>query len=295
MEDTTPTGQPRSTRKAGLVGGALGSIGLAVSIFALSATAGAAGPVLQADAEPAPVEDVAEGEIEISEEDYAAADACWGEIEATFNLDGDVDEDAIDWDAIDEAAEECEALLPQEIQDQIAADEAAWAPYEECIDAAFEASGIDVDAMDNDVFVGDIDGEFAGEAFAMDDFGTAVSIMDGDEFSFAEFGEGDGTITITKAGDDITVSTDGDVDVETVDWDEEAVMLDAEELDMEDFEIEDFDGEGEVFLDDMFDAELDDALSGCDDKLPEGIDLDADFEDGFAVAVEVEPLELTEG
>ena len=70
MEDTTPTGQNRSMRKAGLVGGALGSIGLAVSIFALSATAGAAGPVLQADTEPAPVEDEAPPELDFDEDDF---------------------------------------------------------------------------------------------------------------------------------------------------------------------------------------------------------------------------------
>ena len=273
MEDTTPTGARRSTRKAGLIGGALGSLGLAVSVFALSATAGAAGPVLQADTEPAPTEvltEAADGELEFDDADFAAADACWDELDATFAFDddADIDEDAIDWDALEAASQECEALLPQEIQDEIAAEEEAWAPYEACIDAIFEDEGIDWE----DAEVVEFDGEFDGEIM---DFGPAVSIMDGDDVSFAEFGEGDGTITIVKSGDDISVDTEGDVDVETIDWNDEAMMLDGE------FAI---------------DGEFDDAFSACDDQLPEGIDFeDGDFEDGFVVADEVEPLELNEG
>ena len=287
MEDTTPTGPRRSTRKAGLVGGALGSLGLAVSVFALSATAGAAGPVLQADTEPAPTEilaEAAEGELELDDADFAAADACWDELDATFAFDGDadIDEDAIDWDALEAASQECEALLPQEVQDEIAAEEEAWAPYEACIDGVLEAEGIDwedAEVVEFDVDLDDeFDDEFDGEIM---DFGPAVSIMDGDDVSFAEFGEGDGTITIVKSGDDITVSTDGDVNVETIDWDDEAMMLD---------------GEFAIDGDFAIDAELDEAFSACDDQLPEGIDFeDGDFEDGFVVAGEVEPLELTEG
>lgn len=282
MEDTHPTDPSRSKRTSGIVGGVIGSLGLAASIVALSATAGAASPTLQADPTPAPtVEDVTET-VE-NDEAFAAAEACWADIEATFSFESNVEVDAIDWDAVDAEAEKCDALLPQEVQDQIAADEEAWAPYDDCIDAVFEEQGIDLDGPSSFVIAGDVDDDFDGELaleFADADFGPAVSIIDGEEMSFAEFGDGDGTITITKTGDDISVSSDGDVVVETFDMADEAIMLDGEILD------------GEAFEDDMFlDAELEEALSSCDDKLPEGIDL----EDGFGVAVAVEPAELSEG
>ena len=44
---------------------------------------------------------------------------------------------------------------------------------------------------------------------------AGVFVEAGDDTGFYEFGDGDGTITITKSGDDISVSTDGDVDAKT--------------------------------------------------------------------------------
>lgn len=232
MKDSPTPDLPRSNRKAGLLGGVVGSIGLAASIFALTATAGAAAPVLQAqDTEPAPV----------------------------------IDED-----------------FPNE---------EAWAEFETCIDAVFESQGIDVAKAFGDGEILDMD-EFEG-TFDEFDFGPAVSIMDGEDMSFAEFGEGDGSITITKSGDDISVTSDGDVTVEEFDWD----AIEAEGIEfLEGIEFpegEGLDGDFEMlegFDDEAFD-ELDEALSSCDDKLPEGVDLDHDFEDAEAFDLDDTELE----
>jgi len=203
MQDSPTPDRPRSHRKAGLIGAAIGSIGLAASIFALTATAGAAGPVLHAqdaESEPVPV------------------------VEETFP------------------------------------DEEAWTEFETCIDAVFG----EADFFESH----DIDGNF--DDF---DFGPAVSIMDGDDMSFAEFGEGDGSITITKTGDDISVTSDGDVTLEEFNWD------DADGIGVLEGHVLDGDFEMLEGFDDEAFEELDAALSGCDDKLPEGVDLDHDFED----------------
>lgn len=225
-----PHNQARSSRNAGLFGGVVGTLGLTAAIFAMSATAGAAAPVLQAqDTDPAPtVQDV-----ELNEDAFAA-------------------------------------------------DDEAWASYDECINQVFEDLGIefsDVEALEADM----LDGEIVG----LDDFGTAVSIMDGEDLSFAEFGEGDGTITINKTGDEITVDTAGDVTVEAIDWDEAAIALEGDMV-----------LEGDIELNELsIDNELDNELSGCDDKLPEGFDLDTgyDLDAGFEVAEAIEAAVLTEG
>lgn len=220
MEETPTPDLPRSNRKAGLIGGVVGSIGLAASIFALTATAGAAGPVLQAqdgssDSEPAPVLD----------EDFP--------------------------------------------------DEEAWAEYDACVDAVFEAHGFDVDEAFADVEMLDMD-DYEGDFDEFDfeiEFGPAVSIMNGEDMSFAEFGEGDGSIMITKTGDDISVTSDGDVVVEEIDWDE----LEAEGIGVLEGEVL----EGDIEMLDDFDheafEEIEEALSTCDDQLPEGVDLDVEF------------------
>ena len=44
---------------------------------------------------------------------------------------------------------------------------------------------------------------------------SGVVVEAGDDTGFYEFGDGDGTITITKSGDDIKVNSDGDVSVKT--------------------------------------------------------------------------------
>jgi len=144
--------------------------------------------------------------------------------------------------------------------DDIAADDAAWAEFDECISAVFEVEGIDVEmagssAVMVDEFDLELDGDYDDEAFEIE-FGPAVSVMDGDNLTFADFGEGDGSITITKSGDEIAVTSDGDVNVEDVD-------------------ITEFEGGFEAEL--MDDGEFEDLFSSCDDKLPDGVDLQGDI------------------
>jgi hypothetical protein len=43
---------------------------------------------------------------------------------------------------------------------------------------------------------------------------SGVFVEAGDDTGFYEFGDGDGTITITKSGDDVSVSSEGDVNVQ---------------------------------------------------------------------------------
>lgn len=276
--ETAPAGRQR----AGIIGAILGVALLVATLVAFGTTASATTVVAQADAavpaqaDPAPDEtdeEIPEDEDSADEdeladkdeladeestdeedtwadEEWAAAESCWLEVEASFGLDDDKAwhedesfEDTIDWDAFEAQAKACEDLLPQDLKDLIAEEDAAWAEYDVCVEALF----------------GDIDGE-AGIDGGIDemidfDFGPAVSIADGETFSFAEFGDGDGSITVTKTGDAISISVDGDVEVIDEDALESMVM-----------EFDDEFGE--------FEVELEAAFEACDDKLPEGIDAD---------------------
>lgn len=228
MQDSPTPDLPRSNRKAALLGGVVGSIGLAASLFALTATAGASGPVLQTpNTEP---------------------------VAAT-------------------AAANDDDSFP---------DEEAWSEYDACIDAVFESQGFDIDEAFGELELLDMD-EF--------DFGPAVSILDGDGISAAEFGEDDGSITVTKIGDDISVTSDGDVTFEEISWD------DIEGLSDEIAEVDVLAGDVEVLDGNMFE-ELDNELSGCDDHLPEGIDFENFIDEGEVFAIDDadlgEVVELTE-
>jgi len=105
------------------------------------------------------------------------------------------------------------------------------------------------------------------------DFGPEVSIMDGDDLTLADFGDGDGVITITKSGDDISVDSSGDVSVEDIDWDDfsaEAILAEEGDFDPELFDDAQLLEDAELFeLNDELEADL----SGCDDKLPEGVEI----------------------
>ena len=98
------------------------------------------------------------------------------------------------------------------------------------IKAQFEAfdACISKQLGDTDLFGGfDVIGEDGVippfEKFEDFDFGlpgdfeipAGVFVEAGDDTGFYEFGDGDGTITITKSGDDISVSSDGDVSVQS--------------------------------------------------------------------------------
>lgn len=278
-QDTAPQEHRRSVRKAGIIGGVIGSIGLAASIFALTATAGAATSTLAAqDTDSGPdvtapeadtlYNDTLESDEEVPE-DYAAAEVCWVALEEKFNLH-DLEDKAIEdkaaWEAFEAEADTCEALLPQDVKDEIAAHDKAFGPYEKCVDAVFEEQGFDDEGFFGDDVFGDDE---------MFDFGPAVSIITDDAASFAEFGEGDGHVTITKTGDDFAITSDGDVTIEDIDWDAE---------------FEGLEGHGET--DDAEFEAFDAALSSCDDKLPEGFDFDGDF--GLFDEAEADDGELAE-
>ncbi len=246
-----------STAKAGLLGGLVGAVGLAVSVVVLSSTAGASSERPADELVPTPAE--AEVIVEADEDvpaGYEAAYSCFDDVAEKFGLDfeSDIDEeivDAIDWDALDAESEKCNDLFPQDVQDQIAAEEAQFEEYNICVSDAFSAAGFD----------GDIDGE--GILVEELDFDGIVSVFDGDEETLAAFGEGDGSITITKAGDEIAVSTNGDVTVET--------------FALEDLEANFAEEADAMFEDDPAFEEFDAALAGCDDELPEGFDFEAEL------------------
>ena len=293
MEDSNPpTNPPRTSRprisrhgRTGTIGGLVGVLALVASLFALSATASADAPELTTrSAESARVldedsafdEDSALDEDEFEDdlpEELRAAEECWLALEAEYGLDeldDDTEEDGteddvleeaedsddvadgIDWAAFDAEAEACEALLPENVRAELAAEEAAWEEFDACVDAVFDEYGIE-DELD-------------------DEFGNGVSIMTDDDLTFAEFGEGDGSITVNQVGGVITVTTDGDVTVEEIDesaFDEidEALvgceeslpgdLLDESEDDYDEFEEDEFDDEFEE--DELEDDEDDDA------------------------------------
>ncbi len=131
----------------------------------------------------------------------------------------------------------------------------------------------------------DVIGDVATSSFEEFDFDfpegfeppPGVFVEAGDDTGFYEFGDGDGTITITKSGDEISVESDGDVNVQT-------------------FELPDFGPDGDFSFPELtpeqqaeFDAktaEIDAAWeaadSACGDLLPDIIGgmLDGAFDGG---------------
>ena len=92
---------------------------------------------------------------------------------------------------------------------------------------------LDLDGLD----LGDLDlGELGGEWME-----PHVIVFDGDLPSFIDFGDGDGSVTITKTGDEITVTTDGDVTVEQLDAIVDGVLEGLPEIDPNDFDLGDLD------------------------------------------------------
>lgn len=143
--------------------------------------------------------------------------------------------------------------------DDAALDE-AWASYDKCLaDNRIETS------LDAEEF--ELDEAALGNG--------SVFVDEGDEFSIADFGTGDGVITIIKEGDELTVEGSGDVEINEVTLDDEA-----------DWEIEgDWDLEA--------DAEWGKAFQACEGELPDDVEfgefmIEADSGDwGESEAVEV--------
>jgi len=242
---STPEANPEKhgRRKLGL-GALIGALGLTASILALSVGAGA-----QTDSpqlvEPLTEPDLAGLVIEDDFEDaFDAYNVC---IESELGLDdlSDTDIESITDEQHDAAYTACEGELPEEVREANAAYEA----YDACL-------------VENGVDFGDFEEEFEGQfEDDLDDhseYPPSVSVITDDAMSFAEFGEGDGTVTITKVGDSVTVETTGDVTVEEYDFED-------------DFE-DDFD----------FDPELEAAFATCEGLLSD--------EDGFFGGIGIEPM-----
>ncbi len=191
----------------------------------------------------------------------------------TEETDGESDEEQADWDKADwidlgglfdldpEVAaqfEELEACISEQLGDldlfgglDVFGEDGVIPPFEKLEDFDFDFDMLDGFEIPSGVFV---------EA--------------GDDTGFYEFGDGDGTITITKSGDDVSVSSDGDVNVQN-------------------FELPDFGADGDFSFPELTpeqEAELDSkwaeidnkwqaADAACGDLLPDGI-LDGVFSGG---------------
>ena len=148
--------------------------------------------------------------------------------------------------------------------------EETWADFDQCLVDEGVLTEEDLDAMYSETYDDEfLDGEIFDEEFFDDEAATewddsipTVSVQQVDQLNFFEFGSGDGTVTITKVGDDIQVSSDGDVLHDSFDLSDLDVFAD-DEL---------FDG----FSDEELEAEIaawDAALENCEHLVP------ADFGD----------------
>ncbi len=251
--DTQP--EPSKTggfnrRRTALIGAVLGATLLAGTVAAIGSVAGAQDEPTVSDT-PAPVDD-----DPVDDEQWAAFDQCmsdqlgdiWTEPVDLETADLP-DPSEADFAAFDAAEQACESALPAEVQAEIA----AWAPYEECIDAQIAANpalALDDAKFDTDFGADKTDAEWealdaawtaaddacadllpeeakaemaAFEAFDQcladagitDDFdsGPMVHIDGLDQFQVVEFGDVPGSVTITGDANGISVTTDGGVSV----------------------------------------------------------------------------------
>lgn len=158
--------------------------------------------------------------------------------------------------AQDEPAEQVTAVVDGEHAEiGMPADDAAWEAFDTCL----ADNGVDIEP--ELTALNGVDGELEDAMF----LDTSVFVQDGEEMSFATFGDGDGSITITKSGDDVVVTTTGDASVETDDlWEE----IDSGQVDTDWEEI---------------DADLERAFEACEGELPDDalsgfvMDLDDDM------------------
>lgn len=140
-----------------------------------------------------------------------------------------------DWEAFDaawQAADEaCRDLLPADVQAELA----AWDAFDQCLQDAgvFDDRAFDDSAFDDSAFDGD------------------VHIETGDGFSIAQFGDVEGSVTVSGTAGNLEIVTSGGVTV-----------LDEADLD----------AQWEAF---------DAAHQACEDQLPEDLKDDVFFEDEF--------------
>ncbi|MEM9467235.1 MAG: hypothetical protein AAGA90_17815 [Actinomycetota bacterium] len=260
-----PTAAPPRRRGSVLAGALVGALALTASVVGVSAIAGA-----QDDSE------VDEGEAaeaeEMSEEDLDGVEIV------------ELDDDDLDGEIV---------------LDDIELDEAAWQPYDECVEAQLgdlestifgdaeeidedSISDEDLEALDDAWMAADEacfdllpeDAKAEVEAFTAydqcltdagfsDEMGAVVYVEDGETGQSIQFGESTGTVTITGDASGVSIATDGDVSV----------------LDDEAFEAA-FEACDELLPEDLFeldeDVEMDEGdLDGDDDETDEGDEDDA--------------------
>ncbi len=183
--------------------------------------------------------------------DFAAYDDC---LQTELGIDFESADEAAwmalsddAWDAADAA---CEDQLPAEILEM----DAAFEKYDDCL----ADNGIN---FEDEIFA--VDG--LGDEMLIDDLGNHVFIEAGEAFSMAEFGDADGTITISQT--DGVVEVLGEGDVEIVDFDEvDFNEMDFEEIELTDAEIAEFE----------VDEEWEAAHQACEGELPEDLMLMGD-------------------
>ncbi len=173
----------------------------------------------------------------------------------------------------DEAGETVEAPA-----DDLAELEADWADFDACLVDQGVLTAEELEAMyadgeyDDEYEDGEWDEDFEDIDDEWIDAGAFAFIESDSASTFVEFGEGDGTVTIEKVGDDIVVSTDGDVSAESFD------LADLESEDYDDYdESEEFEGLPEEIEAEMEAWEA--AFDACDSLAPDLGDVDDELFD----------------
>lgn len=213
--------------KAGVAGAVVGVTALLGSFLVLGSGAGAqdAGSTTAPPATGEEAESSAAGSV-----DDAALDAYFSCVEQAWDdaFDGKDDEALSDteFEALAESAEAAEAACESELP-----------------------AGVDIDEV-----WADLEDEW-GDEFDVEEL-PEVAVQTADGITIVDLGEGDGTVTITKTGEDISVATDGDLTSETITWDDLEAEFDEMDDDMDDEldELDDIDDE----MDDTEETELDD-------------------------------------
>ena len=177
-----------------------------------------------------------------------------------------------------------------------AIDDQAWKAFDACLEeqlgpdmwSKLGAEEIEVDEIDVE------DADWSG--------GVIVDSPDGSA-DIIDFGEGDATVTIVKNGDEITVTTEGDVTVEELTFDDKDYDdKDSDDKDSDDKAFDDKDSDDMAFDDVELTpeeeaewAKVDEAFDACDPLLPGGaVAIDAELADDGALIVDETIDELVE-
>lgn len=124
--------------------------------------------------------------------------------------------------------------------------------------------GQPIDILGDEMF-DEFDTDFGDEAGSVTIHQPGDGVNEFGDLSFLDFGEGDGSITISKTDGEISIATDGDV--EQID---EIEFFDFDQLDGSEFE----DGDLQISAEELaefekFEQQLEDASEACESTLPE--------------------------